>query len=123
MATKKTRSQMIESLLTPSFALLFGLFREGKGFAEIVEETGYTPDVVRHARREWQAGWEEPVPVVIKTLDKRLQIKEMELDQTMIERASEERVERLKAHTKKMELEHEVRIERTRALAKERRSA
>jgi hypothetical protein len=60
---------------------------------------------------------------VIKTLDKRLQIKEMELDQTMIERASEERVERLKAHTKKMELEHEVRIERTRALAKERRSA
>jgi hypothetical protein len=121
--TGKTRSAMVESLILPNFALLFGKFDEGLPFSRVVQETFYSPDTVRQARREYDAGWTEPVPLAIKALDKKLQIKEMELDQTMIERASEERIERLKAHTKKIELEHEVRIERTRALAKERRSA
>jgi polyhydroxyalkanoate synthesis regulator phasin len=108
---------MVESLITPSFAMLFKMFREGKTFAEIVEATEYTPDVVRHARREYEAEWKEPEPVQIRALDKKLQIRELEVDKAMIEKASEERVERLRAQTKRIELEHEVRIERTRATA------
>jgi hypothetical protein len=116
-ATGKSRSMMMESLLLPNYSLLFEKFDEGASFSEVVKTTYYPPDVVRHARREYDAGWKEPEPVHIRALDKKLQIRELEVDKAMIEKASEERVERLRAQTKRIELEHEVRIERTRATA------
>jgi hypothetical protein len=116
-ATGRTRSGAIEGLLLPSYSLLFERFMEGASFASIIVETHYTPDVVRQARREYDAGWKEPEPVILRTLDKRLQIKELEVDQAMIERSSEERVARLQAETEKRRQEYELRIERTRAVA------
>jgi hypothetical protein len=116
-ATGKTRSAVIEGLLTPSFSELFRRFREDKSFAEIVEETGYTPDIVRLARREYDAGWNEPLPLKIQTLNKRLELKELEIDQTLLERMSDERLERLRGQTRRVELEQQLRIERTRAVS------
>jgi hypothetical protein len=116
-ATGRTRSGAIEGLLLPSYSLLFERFLEGASFASIIVETHYAPDVVRQARREYDAGWKEPEPVILRALDKRLQIKELEVDQAMIERTSEERVERLRADTEKRRLDQELRIERTRAVA------
>jgi hypothetical protein len=115
--TGKNRSAMVESLILPNFALLFGKFDEGIPFSRVVQETYYSPDVVRQARREYDAGWAEPVPIEIKALDKKLQIKELDMDIALIERTSEERVERLRADTEKRRLDQELRIERTRAVA------
>jgi hypothetical protein len=114
-ATNRTRSIVIEGLLLPDFAELFRRFREGESFAAVVEQTSHSPDIVRDARREYEAGWTAPVPIEIKALDRKIQIKELEVDQTLVERASDERIERIKVDAERRKQEHEVRIERTRA--------
>jgi hypothetical protein len=116
-ALNRTRSIVIEGFLLPDYTELFRLFREGTDFGSVVEQTHQSPDIVRQARLEWESGWKAPVPVEIKALDKKIQIKELEVDQTMIERSSEERVERLRAETEKRRLDQELRIERTRAVS------
>jgi hypothetical protein len=115
-ATGKTRSGVLESLLLPDFVLLFEKFDAGLSFSDVVKSTGYNPDVVRHARREYDAAWKEPEPAHIRALDKKIQIKELEFDRTLVERSADERIARLKAEADRRALEHEIRIERTRAV-------
>jgi hypothetical protein len=71
--------QTIAALVDDPGVRLFAFFQNGKGFAEIVLETGIAPDVVLASHAQFKAGFNAPPPLPVPVVVEKMKLRRAEL--------------------------------------------
>lgn len=96
-------------MLAPKVALLFKHYKKETPFHEVVIDTGMPPDVVRHFRQEYDAGWKAPEYTTEKILEKKIELAQIKADAIALQAMANTKIAREESEAKRYVAEAEVR--------------